>query len=183
MDISHWCLWSVLRNNTVYCQDHIESVIQEWTSTECWWNDDKGRPKYIKKNSPNFVNNKCHMGSYGNKTRPLPWGWPTNQLSHSKTLTIQNTMSTCQCKKHSRLWKAAVSSHDQIDVIHHIDQQVFINIRETCCSIFRVQNVEIGIWADNVGWVGEMDHKDGRLAICSRMEKGPNIRCRAEESE
>jgi hypothetical protein len=66
-------------------------------------------------------------------------------------------------------------------MIPHIGHQVFINIRETCCSIFRVQDGETGIWADNVGWVGEMDHKDGRLAICSRMEKDPNIRCRAEE--
>jgi hypothetical protein len=34
-----------------------------------------------------------------------------------------------------------------------------------------------------VGWVKEVDHKEGRLASCSRMEKDPNIKFRAEKSE
>jgi hypothetical protein len=63
------------------------------------------------------------------------------------------------------------SSHDWTAVIPHIDHHVVINIIETCWSIFRVEKSQIGMWADNVGWVGGMDHIDGRLARCSRMEK------------
>jgi hypothetical protein len=63
----------------------------------------------------------------------------------------------------------------QIAAIHHIGYQVVINIRETCCSIFTVEESN---W--NVGWVGEVDHIDGRLACCSRMKKDPNIRRRTE---
>jgi hypothetical protein len=34
-----------------------------------------------------------------------------------------------------------------------------------------------------VGWVNEVDNKEGRLASCSRMEKGTNIGFGAEKSE
>lgn len=143
---------------------------------ECW----KGKTKIPKEKFAQLCLPQIPHGVACKWNQAFALRLATNRLSHSKTLTLQNTMSTCQCEQHSRLWKAATSSHDQIDVIPHI---VFINIRETYCSIFRIQDSEIGIWADNVGWVGEMDHKDGRLASCSRMGKDPNIRCRAEESE
>jgi hypothetical protein len=43
------------------------------------------------------------------------------------------------------LQKTATSSHDQIAVIPHIDHQVVINVRETWCSMFRVEDSQIGM--------------------------------------
>ena len=69
------------------------------------------------------------------------------------------------------LQKTATSSHDWIAVIPHIVHQVVINITETCCSICGVEDSQIGMWADNVGWVGEVDNIDGRLANVQGWKK------------